>query len=220
MDQLREHTNALKEHAANLVAKLRELEATEQENTDELAEAELRAQVGEITEAEWEATSRKSQRELAKLKESQEVIADDLIKIRDILRDDKGDRQEDDESPRTSADFDEMEFLKSVVGAPTPSSTQRVSANPVAKREPTPPATPVQPAKAAPAAAKPAAPPKAPDKPKTTPLNVSAQTESVLGITTSEATEQPKTLKCAECGSMNYSSEWYCERCGAELAAI
>jgi uncharacterized OB-fold protein len=32
--------------------------------------------------------------------------------------------------------------------------------------------------------------------------------------------EQPKTLKCAECGSMNYPSEWYCERCGAELAAI
>ena len=32
--------------------------------------------------------------------------------------------------------------------------------------------------------------------------------------------EQPKTLKCAECGAMNYPTEWYCERCGAELAAL
>jgi hypothetical protein len=29
-----------------------------------------------------------------------------------------------------------------------------------------------------------------------------------------------KTLKCAECGSLNYPTEWYCERCGAELAAL
>jgi hypothetical protein len=34
------------------------------------------------------------------------------------------------------------------------------------------------------------------------------------------ATEQPKTLKCNECGGMNYPTEWYCERCGAELAAL
>jgi uncharacterized OB-fold protein len=33
------------------------------------------------------------------------------------------------------------------------------------------------------------------------------------------AAEQ-KTLKCAECGSMNFPTEWYCERCGAELAQI
>ena len=32
--------------------------------------------------------------------------------------------------------------------------------------------------------------------------------------------EAPKTLKCAECGTMNYATEWYCERCGAELAAL
>ena len=32
--------------------------------------------------------------------------------------------------------------------------------------------------------------------------------------------EQTKTLKCNECGGMNYPTEWYCERCGAELAAL
>lgn len=29
-----------------------------------------------------------------------------------------------------------------------------------------------------------------------------------------------KTLKCSECGSLNRPTEWYCERCGAELAAL
>ena len=32
--------------------------------------------------------------------------------------------------------------------------------------------------------------------------------------------EQVKSLKCSECGSMNYPTEWYCERCGGELAAM
>jgi hypothetical protein len=30
----------------------------------------------------------------------------------------------------------------------------------------------------------------------------------------------PKTLKCGECGALNRPTEWYCERCGAELAAV
>jgi hypothetical protein len=29
-----------------------------------------------------------------------------------------------------------------------------------------------------------------------------------------------KTLKCTDCGAMNRPTEWYCERCGAELAAL
>lgn len=33
-------------------------------------------------------------------------------------------------------------------------------------------------------------------------------------------TAQTKTLKCTDCGAMNYPTEWYCERCGAELASL
>jgi hypothetical protein len=32
--------------------------------------------------------------------------------------------------------------------------------------------------------------------------------------------EQAKTLRCTECGTMNLPTEWYCERCGGELAAF
>jgi hypothetical protein len=48
--------------------------------------------------------------------------------------------------------------------------------------------------------------------------NVSGNIPIVLR--TSGPTEQTKTLKCGECGTMNYPTEWYCERCGAELAAL
>lgn len=39
-------------------------------------------------------------------------------------------------------------------------------------------------------------------------------------LRSSGAIEHSKTLKCTECGAMNYPTEWYCERCGAELAAL
>lgn len=34
------------------------------------------------------------------------------------------------------------------------------------------------------------------------------------------SSEAVKSLKCGECGTMNYPTEWYCERCGGELAAF
>lgn len=43
---------------------------------------------------------------------------------------------------------------------------------------------------------------------------------SALGRPTPRTSQAIKTLKCSECGSMNYPTEWYCERCGGELAAL
>ena len=34
------------------------------------------------------------------------------------------------------------------------------------------------------------------------------------------AVTQEKTLRCPDCGAMNYPTEWYCEKCGGELAAL
>ena len=47
---------------------------------------------------------------------------------------------------------------------------------------------------------------------------------NVTGNYPIKLTENPgegsKTLKCGECGAVNYPTEWYCERCGAELASL
>ena len=32
--------------------------------------------------------------------------------------------------------------------------------------------------------------------------------------------DQEKSLRCPDCGAMNYPTEWYCEKCGGELAAL
>ena len=47
--------------------------------------------------------------------------------------------------------------------------------------------------------------------------NVSGNHPIVLRDKSNEAA---KTLKCGECGAVNYPTEWYCERCGAELASM
>lgn len=45
-------------------------------------------------------------------------------------------------------------------------------------------------------------------------------TESKEARPAERAGTAAKTLKCGDCGAMNRPTEWYCERCGAELAAL
>jgi hypothetical protein len=47
-----------------------------------------------------------------------------------------------------------------------------------------------------------------------------AATQNALTPAVEPRREQEKTLKCPECGAMNYATEWYCERCGGELATF
>ena len=43
----------------------------------------------------------------------------------------------------------------------------------------------------------------------------------VSSVPTAAPTNEPlKTLRCTECSTMNLPTEWYCERCGGELAAF
>jgi len=51
-------------------------------------------------------------------------------------------------------------------------------------------------------------------------VNASLTPGSIPAFLKDVPTEQIKTLKCQECGTMNYPTEWYCERCGGELAAM
>jgi len=43
---------------------------------------------------------------------------------------------------------------------------------------------------------------------------------SVNDPTAAPSNDPLKTLRCTECGTMNLPTEWYCERCGGELAAF
>lgn len=97
-------------------------------------------------------------------------------------------------TPAPSESFDELAFLKSV--------TQDSSDAPARRSRPSAPAV------SGPDAAPPPAPQAAPssDRPSS-PFRASQ-------------TSGKRTLKCGECNWMNLPTEWYCERCGAELAAL
>jgi hypothetical protein len=289
VEQLGKYTETLEQYAETLTGKLTDLQAMEEANEEEQAEQALRKQVGEITAAEWESGSRKAQKELAKIKENQEIIEADLEQIRDLLGD--GEEDEDEAPAKGSKDFNELEFLSSVVGqstapipagkppesrasgpsippkTPTPSAAAapapaaakpratpastpapRVSnppaqptpsqaapatpgarpsnpaaAAPPASSAPTPLSTPSQSAAPQPAAPQPAA--AAPTPPLASPASAApappaepaAEPVSAHRPTVAATPVEQKTLKCTECSTMNYATEWYCERCGAEL---
>ena len=252
VDKLSEHTALLEEHGQSLTAKLRELEMAEEAITEQQAEAALRKQVGEITPAEWESSSKKAQKELSKLRENQESIAEELDRIRSLLGDEEEEEEVEERPKKKSKDFNELEFLTKVVGtsAPTPDAfrpakprstpqgtpTARSSGPSAPRATPsgTPtttsgshPAAPVAPPPAPVAAQPPAPPPTAPitsGESLAVPPPASPTDTPPLGAPTqprkSAMAEQPKTLKCSECGTMNFPSEWYCERCGAELTIV
>jgi len=143
--------------------------------------------------------------------------------------------------------FDELAFLNSVVGrastppppapsrAPTPVKPQAPSEPPAAPAAPaTPAAETLAPLPTAgPISEGPSAPIKEPPsgpragsagraEPSFTAPPASADDEppSPLGRPTPRTSQAIKTLKCQECGTLNYPTEWYCERCGGELAAL
>ena len=118
--------------------------------------------------------------------------------------------------------FDELAFLNSVVG--------RVSTPMKADQAPPPPrpSRPVAEVRDESTAAGSAAAPQVPASPAPAPrLSKSTKTQeqdeappSMFGKTTPRSSQAIKTLKCSECGTLNYPTEWYCERCGGELAAL
>lgn len=99
--------------------------------------------------------------------------------------------------------LDELAFLKSVTGG------EAAAAAPAPAPAPPPPAPP------------PPTPKPRPSGGFTKPATIEAAPEpgKPASVEKDRASGQ-KTLKCGECGTLNRPTEWYCERCGAELAAL
>jgi hypothetical protein len=59
-----------------------------------------------------------------------------------------------------------------------------------------------------------------PRPPGDKPLAANVTEANPIDLKSQGGAERHRTLKCGECGTMNFPTEWYCERCGAELAAV
>lgn len=105
------------------------------------------------------------------------------------------------DAPAAGGKVDELAFIKSIdapPAAPTPPKSRPSGGFIKADNALSPPPEPPAP------------------KPAAAPAPAPAETTKERA---SQSAGQ-KTLKCAECGTLNRPTEWYCERCGAELAAL
>lgn len=201
MEELKSHADAAQQLIAQRKETLRELQKKEKAAAERLAETELRHEVGEYDEAQWAQVHKDALADLG-------AARDELMSVeRDITR---------------LAELDALVKAKPAPYAPP----SRAGADELTLT--------------------PSPAPRAPAKRKT-PMDELAFLKSVTDDTKSapspqrasgaqyqidenatpdapseaEADVEPdKTLKCRECGTMNVATEWYCENCGAELAAL
>jgi len=239
MGRLRSHGEGLQDTAVSLEERTTALSSEESQRRDARAEIELRSMVGEYDQERANAELAACDADIQRLESERVAATTELKRLQEILgmvskpvvRQAPAappSRPLGGPVPRAGSDstIDELAFLNSLVER----------AEPAAPAAPPPPPPAVPAPAPAPAAAAPAPPPRVVtgDIPLVTSLESSAkmeplevrepqtmrQTAGTPAFLKGMPTEQVKTLKCQECGTMNYPTEWYCERCGGELAAM
>lgn len=243
-DELRAHADSARQMLEQKHQLRAELQTRETRAAERLAETELRHAVGEYDETQWHQVHADALAELVSVREELQAIEQDVAQLEEVaaLARTKpepvlpsGSRPKVGTPPRPQPKIDikeepkktpvdELAFLKSVTedekgGAPSPRRASGAQFQPVQPNAPPP--TPAVP----------------PPTPGTTPTPRPARVSTATPVPTPAAARAPapaaaqpaepeeeplpdKTLKCRECGTMNLPTEWYCEQCGAELAAL
>lgn len=236
MGQLRNHAAGLTASAASLEERVNALAGEESLRRDARAEIELRAMVGEYTAERANSELAACDGDIGRLESERTDAAAELHRIQEIL----GLVRQPSAVPAAApapapATTQTSRPLGAPPAPPEPSTVDELAfLNSLVDRAPAPP--PVAPAPAAAAAPAPApAAPRTDDIPLVSSLEPAVRTDDQAagrdGLSLRQAagtpaflkgmpTEQVKTLKCQECGTMNYATEWYCERCGGELATM
>jgi hypothetical protein len=216
-EELKIHADAASTLIAQRREQLIELQRKEASAAERLSEAELRHSVGEYDEAQWTQVHKDALSELVSVREELQLLVADITQLEElnVLVGNRGNASapragspprppqpqprpepKRDDAPRRGQ-VDELAFLKSVTDDDKGPSPKRASGSQYQPSElvgnSRSGSNSVPPTITSPIPA-----PSAPDS----------------------GTEPVKTLKCQECGTMNQPTEWYCEQCGAELAAL
>jgi hypothetical protein len=236
IDQLRGHATTIAEELDRHKGTQSGLDQDRRSVEDELAEAEVRHAVGEYSEDEWRRISDQSNERLSRLRGELRAVGDEIARLAEVQGLIGGAPKP--APPPPPPPVTAAREPEPVVEEPPP--------QPVAKAPPRAPVREPEIVHAAPPPGdelafiksvsaeeerKPAPPPPAPPPPQSSsrrssnPGSAPAR-ESAQAAGPATAPGKPgaagvaKTLKCGECGTLNRPTEWYCERCGAELAGI
>jgi chromosome segregation ATPase len=201
-EELKAHADAARQLIEQRKESLGELQQKEKEAAERLSETELRHAVGEYDETQWGQVHKDALAELVSVREEMQAVEQDIEKLTELdalVREKslpkvgsppKPVPKPDDKKDAKRPVVDELAFLKSV-------TEDEKGGAPSPKRA---------------------------SGAQYQPTEVSALPKAAPGPASQEQAaeeeEAAKTLKCKECGTMNLPTEWYCESCGAELAAL
>lgn len=245
--QLSTHRDVISETLNGLRSQSNEVEQLRQEEMNVRAEAELRHAVGEYSDDEWQLVELESSGKIAGFDHEIGRLSGEIQRLEEVLALIVPDRER--HTPASQPAIQETSPHLSLEPSSTPpdaddgSPAPRPEAPRFVPRGGHFPKEPLYPrgqnprAQAAPA---PAPQPAAAAAAGTTTredelaflrsmnveiLNPSPKAPAPPNGGTADAEPRaampvPKTLKCRDCGSLNRPTDWYCERCGAELAAV
>jgi len=223
--KLAERAGELRESIDSLSLKLEEVSNQEIQQREARQEAELRAAVGEYTDKQWKEIGGAWDKELARLAKEKNALDAQLNELNRIFALSLKEKQSAAAMERSGPQDGSRAPVSPVV--PRPAVPQSPTLNPPARVESAAGQRTPNPAPAAPASRSPfdefpvlrpgsgSSPPPAGTTAVATPPAVPKS-----GGARDPRSEQHKTLKCPECGAANYPTEWYCERCGGELATM
>ena len=229
-EELKVHAEAARQLIAERQEAVTDLRAREQSAAERLAEGELRHTVGEYDDEQWAQFRKDALAELVAVREELQELEADLHQLEEVnalvaappaappppppapppppppppaaapAAEKPSPRVGSPPRPAPKSEpprdkkvaVDELAFIKSVTDDDRVPSPRRASG---AQFQPVEPMNPAPP-----------------------PRGNSGADEPLLEQKADSGA--PRTLKCPECGTMNMPTEWYCEQCGAELAAL
>jgi hypothetical protein len=238
--ELKGYAEDLHTSLSDLHGRRDDFKSQEREATEELAEAELRHAVGEFGEAEWREKKGAILERLITIREGLAETEEEITELEEVLDAVESPPAPPPEPARTSGAHVAPHAVASPPAESRVSLGSELGLRDLGRGPAEPPPPPHVEQLTEPAAEPEAAADDFGDElaflktvtDERHPSETSRRAGPARPASVEKASEAPavgqsrpsvinqRTLKCAECGAMNLPTEWYCDRCGAELAAL
>jgi hypothetical protein len=230
IDRLRGHAATIADELHRHQASQGDLDGQRKQAEEELAEAQVRHTVGEYGDDEWSRIREESDRRLNDLREQLKTVGSEIARLAEVQALIAAPaRTSEVRAPAVAEPIERSPLppppAEPVAEAPPPQKSAPKSSPPPRVREQEHAGAPADEMAFLKSVANEEAKPAAGRRPSNP-----GQAGSAQGSRAVETAPPPagkagspgvaKTLKCGECGTLNRPTEWYCERCGAELAGV